>query len=187
MRRLTAQERALWARVAATVKPMAGRHAAPLADTRPSPAIAGAPAKPPASHPAPAPPLPPPARTRPQAVLDAPLDGGWDRQISRGRLEPDQIIDLHGHSVAQAHARLGAAITAGSGARVLLVITGKGRPDRPSRIRAELLHWLAGWPGAVASVRVAHPRHGGSGAFYVILRRPRALSPIPVKSSGPTR
>jgi DNA-nicking Smr family endonuclease len=119
--------------------------------------------------------------------LNAPLDGSWDRQISRGRLEPDLVIDLHGHTLAEAHARLGAAITAGSGARVLLVITGKGRPDRPSRIRAELLDWLAHWHGAVASVRAAHPRHGGGGAFYVVLRRPRALSPIPVKSQRRAR
>jgi DNA-nicking Smr family endonuclease len=188
MRRLTAQERALWARVAATITPLPGRRSpAPPAEPACPPAPAAAPTTPPASTRPTARPPAPPARATPQSALNAPLDGGWDRQISRGRLEPDQIIDLHGHSVAQAHARLGAAITAGNGARVLLVITGKGRPDRPSRIRAELLDWLAGWPAAVASVRVAHPRHGGSGAFYVILRRPRALSAIPVKSPGRAR
>ncbi|MCU0892231.1 MAG: Smr/MutS family protein [Sandarakinorhabdus sp.] len=105
--------------------------------------------------------------------LGAPLDGTWDRQISRGRVVPDRVIDLHGHSVADAHARLLAAIHAGDGTRVLLVITGKGRPDRPARIRTELMHWLErpDMRSAVASVRAAHPRHGGGGAFYVILRR----------------
>ncbi len=114
----------------------------------------------------------PPARPGPHP-LGAPLDGSWDRQISRGRIVPDRIIDLHGHTLADAHARLAAAIHAGDGARVILVITGKGRPDRPARIRAELMHWLErpDMRAAVASVRAAHPRHGGSGAFYLILRR----------------
>jgi DNA-nicking Smr family endonuclease len=105
--------------------------------------------------------------------MGAPLDGTWDRQISRGRLSPDRIIDLHGHTLADAHSRLAAAIHAGDGSRVILVITGKGRPDRPARIRAELMHWLErpDMRSAVASVRTAHPRHGGGGAFYVILRR----------------
>ena len=59
------------------------------------------------------------------------------------------------------------------GTRVILVVTGKGRPDRPARIRAELMHWLErpDLRAHVASLRAAHPRHGGGGAFYVILRR----------------
>ena len=115
---------------------------------------------------------PPAAKPGPHP-LGAPLDGTWDRQISRGRIVPDRIIDLHGHTLADAHSRLAAAIHAGDGARVVLVITGKGRPDRPARIRAELMHWLErpDMRAAVASVRAAHPRHGGSGAFYLILRR----------------
>ncbi|WP_353216697.1 Smr/MutS family protein, partial [Sandarakinorhabdus sp.] len=74
--------------------------------------------------------------------LGATLDGSWDRQIARGRLAPDRVIDLHGHTVATAHGVLASAILAGDGARVILVITGKGRADRPGRIRTELLHWL---------------------------------------------
>ena len=40
-------------------------------------------------------------------------------------------------------------------------------------IRAEIGDWLAlsGYADAIASVRIAHPRHGGRGALYVILRR----------------
>ena len=169
MRRLSAHERALWARVAASVKPLPGRNAPPAVSATP-PAIPQTP--PPVRQEPP----PKPARTPPKAhPLGAPLDGTWDRQISRGRLLPDRIIDLHGHSVSDAHDRLQAAIHAGDGARVLLVITGKGRPDRPARIRSELMHWLErpDMRAAVASVRSAHPRHGGGGAFYVILRRGR--------------
>jgi DNA-nicking Smr family endonuclease len=172
MRRLSAHERALWARVAASVKPLAGKAAPPLPAMAP-PALAPPPKPAPQPARAAARPLSP-ARPQPHP-LGAPLDGTWDRQISRGRILPDRIIDLHGHTLADAHARLAAAIHAGDGARVILVITGKGRPDRPARIRAELMHWLErpDLRNAVASVRAAHPRHGGGGAFYVILRRPK--------------
>ena len=68
------------------------------------------------------------------------------------------------------------------GARVVLVITGKPRPveaaDRGGRrgaIRAKLLDWLAHGSHAqrIAAVRGAHPRHGGAGAVYVVLKRPK--------------
>ncbi len=178
MRRLSAHERALWARVAASVKPLPGKRAPEM------PAVA-APAPP---APTPAKPAPKPNTVRPAAKspppakpqskpkphpLGAPLDGTWDRQISRGRLSPDRVIDLHGHTVVDAHATLASAILAGDGTRVILVVTGKGRPDRPARIRAELMHWLErpDLRPHVASLRAAHPRHGGGGAFYIILRR----------------
>lgn len=63
---------------------------------------------------------------------------------------------------------------------MLLVVTGKPRKsgtstDRDGRgaIRAEIAHWLETSPYAdrIASVRIAHPRHGGDGAIYLILRR----------------
>ena len=65
---------------------------------------------------------------------------------------------------------------------MVLVITGRARPvdaaDRGSRrgaIRAKLLDWLAAGPhgSKIAAVRPAHPRHGGAGAVYVVLRRAR--------------
>ena len=68
------------------------------------------------------------------------------------------------------------------GARMVLVITGKprraeaaDRGDRCGAIRAKLLDWLAAGSHAsrIAAVRGAHPRHGGAGAVYVILKRTR--------------
>ena len=46
------------------------------------------------------------------------------------------------------------------------------------RIRAEFLGWLnrAENRARVRGVRPAHPRHGGSGAFYVLLRRRSSAS-----------
>jgi DNA-nicking Smr family endonuclease len=175
MRRLSAHERALWARVAASVKPLPGKRApempAVVMPAAPAPAPPKAAPKPSPARPAAKAP-PPPAKPK-SHPLGASLDGTWDRQISRGRLSPDRVIDLHGHTVVDAHASLSSAILANDGTRVILVVTGKGRPDRPARIRAELMHWLErpNLRPHVASLRAAHPRHGGGGAFYVILRR----------------
>lgn len=95
--------------------------------------------------------------------------------MRRGQVSPDRVIDLHGFTLADAHVMLASALddAAADGVRVLLVITGKGRSDRPSRIKAELGHWLeaGGLRHRIAALRPAHPRHGGGGAHYLILRR----------------
>ena len=67
-------------------------------------------------------------------------------------------------------------------ARLVLLITGKPRPADPAdrghrrgAIRAKVLDWLAAGPhaSAIAAVRPAHRRHGGEGALYLVLKRPR--------------
>ena len=123
------------------------------------------------------PPPPRPARKPPGETLD----GSWDRRLSRGLVAPDSMVDLHGHNLATAYdlldRRLEQAI--GSGARLMLLVTGKPPgPDRPGKrgaIRAAVGDWLAASRHAadIAAVRGAHPRHGGAGALYIILRRPR--------------
>ena len=180
-RRLSPDEQALWVALAKTVRPIRPqpRVAAPLAPAAPAVLPLGKPAKPGKTgltRPAPTPP-PVPART-PAAVLDT----GWERRIRNGAILPDISLDLHGHSLSAAHMRLtqaiGSALT--QDARVLLVVTGKppkgagtGGPSRRGAIRGEIGHWLETSPYAdrIASVRVAHPRHGGDGALYLILRR----------------
>ena len=166
-RRLSAHEIALWARVAQSVRPLPGRSAPPV----PVPPIVPAPVAPPARPLA----KPPAGKAAAPAVpaQAATLDGSWDKRIRRGQLAPDRIIDLHGATLDEAHGRLASLIHSPGGARVVLVITGKGRADRPSRIRAELAHWLErpDLRGHVAALRGAHPRHGGSGAFYLVLKR----------------
>ena len=64
------------------------------------------------------------------------------------------------------------------GRRLVLIVTGKGLRLEGGRvfggrIRAEFPAWLdrADNRARVAGVRAAHPRHGGSGAFYILLRR----------------
>ncbi|MEY2943827.1 MAG: hypothetical protein RLY97_1841 [Pseudomonadota bacterium] len=112
------------------------------------------------------------------------LDANWDRNLARGAVAVDFTIDLHETTLDGAHGRLehGLTLAAAQGARVVLVITGRARPvdpaDRAARrgaIRAKFLDWLAlgSHAGRIAAVRGAHPRHGGAGAVYVVLRRGR--------------
>ena len=111
------------------------------------------------------------------------LDGSWDKQLSRGLVSPDRSIDLHGHNLATAHALLDSALERAvrDGDRVILLGTGKPpvptreRPHARGAIRAAVGDWLAGsrHAGSIAAVRGAHPRHGGNGALYIVLRRPR--------------
>jgi DNA-nicking Smr family endonuclease len=112
------------------------------------------------------------------------LDSHWDRRFRSGSVEPDFTLDLHGHTLDQAHDRLidGIAQARAMGARVVLLIVGKSRPvaaaDRGARrgaIRANVLDWLASssHAAAIASIRKAHIRHGGEGALYVVLKRAR--------------
>ena len=105
------------------------------------------------------------------------------RNMTRGKLDPEARIDLHGMTLAQAHPALTRFILGaeGRGARLVLVITGKGKmgldegpiPQRQGVLRHQVPHWLQLPPlGAVVlQVTPAHLRHGGSGAYYVYLRR----------------
>jgi DNA-nicking Smr family endonuclease len=115
-------------------------------------------------------------------VISHNLDGHWDRKFLRGRIEPDLTIDLHGHSLASAYGRLDAALDHArhGGVRVILLITGKAKPDRPhgpdggrGAIRAAVEGWISASRHArhIAAVRNAHPRHGGTGAIYIVLKR----------------
>jgi DNA-nicking Smr family endonuclease len=181
-RGLTPDEAALWARLAATVRPLRPSPAAPPAG---GPAGASAAAERPAvrvqRRPAA---VPPPRPSEARRPLDRhTLDGTWDRKLASGIVQPDFTLDLHGHTLGSAHARLdyGLAQAAAQGARVLLLITGKPRPSedhaapgsRRGAIRATVLDWLAAGPHAsrIAAVRPAHPRHGGAGALYIVLKR----------------
>jgi len=107
------------------------------------------------------------------------LDGHWDRRMAKGGVQPDVTIDLHGHTLASAYARLDMALAQAKAAdmRLMLLITGKARAPDSGRgaIRGAVSDWLASSRHAseIAAVRNAHPRHGGDGALYIVLRRRR--------------
>lgn len=177
-RRLDPDEEALWARVRATVRALPGRRNDPLPPARPAPAAEKKAKATPTRVAAPVR-LPPVRKREPGQALD----GGWDRRLAGGVVAPDRIIDLHGHTLASAHAALdhGLAQAVTGGDRVILLVTGKPpraeseRPHARGAIRASIEDWLrlSRHAGAIAAVRNAHPRHGGAGALYIVLRRPR--------------
>ena len=179
-RRLTPEEAAIWQRVRASVRPIERRIVADATmadlvagDMKPMERVKGR---------VPVPLAPPAIPKRPGPPANT-LDGGWDKRLSRGAISPDRTIDLHGHTLAAAHAALdhGIAEAIASGDRVILLVTGKPprpeseRPHARGAIRAAIGDWLAGSRHAdrIAAIRGAHPRHGGTGALYVILRRSR--------------
>lgn len=187
-RGLSAEEAALWRKVAETVQPLhpprrhplseAGGTAAPLAPL----AVARAP-KGRIPLPRPVIPVAPPRQSPPLTASG--LDSTWDRRLARGQIEPDVTLDLHGMGLDMAHGRLmgGIAQALAMGARVVLLVAGKHRPhadhdvrgERRGAIRAKLLDWLAAssYSDRIAAVRPAQQRHGGAGAVYIVLRRSR--------------
>ncbi len=106
------------------------------------------------------------------------IDRRTGNRLKRGQLPVDGKIDLHGLTLEQAHAGLSAFIKdAYSGhARCVIVVTGKGRAGAGiGKIRAELPHWLnqPALRTMVLAVTEAHVHDGGTGAFYVLLKRAR--------------
>jgi DNA-nicking Smr family endonuclease len=107
------------------------------------------------------------------------------QRLLRGKIEIDATLDLHGMTAEQARQRLVLSLQQAHtrGARLVLVITGKGKRthidefNRPRSgvLRESLPDWLrsGALAGIVLQVTQAHPRHGGKGAFYVYLRRRR--------------
>jgi len=170
------------------VQPLKGRRVATAKATDAVDVIAPSPPRPiaravPRTAPAQRPLPPPPVPSRP---LDAHgLDASWERKLAKAAVVPDFTLDLHGHSLDAAHGRLenGLSQAIAQGARLVLLVTGRPRPadshadrgERRGAIRAKLLDWLAAGPhaGRIAAVRQAHPRHGGAGAVYIVLKRPR--------------
>jgi len=188
-RRLSAEERALWARVMATVKPMPGREQIKPLPFRGGVGVGESQATPATrSRPTPNPSpegegLKKKTKVAPTPTPGTTLDGSWDRRLSRGMVQPDATVDLHGHTLNSAYAMLDDALgrSIARGDRVILLITGKPpRPDseRPharGAIRAAVGDWLhaSRHADSIAAVRGTNPRHGGTGALYIVLRRPR--------------
>lgn len=111
------------------------------------------------------------------------MDAKTFARMKRGKLRPERKLDLHGMTLAQAHPALIRFVMQAhaDGVRLIVVVTGKGRDradDGPIPApRGLLRHHVPGWLHAaplralVLQVTDAHVRHGGSGAYYVYLRR----------------
>ncbi|NNJ74397.1 MAG: DNA mismatch repair protein MutS [Anderseniella sp.] len=119
------------------------------------------------------------------------LDRRHKQKLSRGNVDIEARLDLHGHSVERARMSLLGFLQSSreQGFRNVLVITGKGAspftrhtlhstdvfqaPERQGRLRAEFPRWMAQreFSSSIVGFQPAHPRHGGGGAFYVRLKR----------------
>lgn len=120
-------------------------------------------------------------RTSPQKekrLRSSSVDRRTDERLRRGQMKIDGTLDLHGLNQIQAYEALLAFVMKKhkQDARCLLVITGKGGlAEKAGVLRQKLPLWLAAPPLADDVLRIypARPRHGGTGAFYVLLRRRR--------------
>lgn len=167
-RRLTGEERELWEKLRRSVRPLRPVAAAdkppPQSDDEFSATARRAQSS---SAPTPARPAPPLAA----------LEERTRRRLSRGLLELDARIDLHGMRQERAFAALISFLrhAQARGDRLVLVITGKGRAGEEGRgvLREAVPSWLARreFRALVVGFEEAGRRHGGAGALYVRLRR----------------
>jgi len=168
-RRLTVSELRLWRSVTENVVRRLGvppLPEEPEEQTRPAVAAGReSPANRAAAEPAPklAPPL-------------APLETRLRQRLARGRLAVDDTLDLHGYRQEEAHRMLRnfLARAQARGAKLVLVVTGKGRTAaEPGVLRRAVPLWLeaADLRSVVVGFGEATAIHGGSGALYVRLRR----------------
>lgn len=106
-------------------------------------------------------------------------------KMERGKLRIEGRIDLHGMTLDEAHSALISFVLAAHsrGKRLLLVITGKGEAEGRAAdwhqgrglLKRQVPIWLTSLTLAplILQLSEAHRSHGGSGAYYVYLRRSR--------------
>lgn len=185
-RRLSDDERVLWRGVTRSIAPLRKRSATELDDDAPAAAPASIktghkPRAKSAVAPVSAPPLSKPAAPPPLA----PLTRRAKQRIARGSHLIDGRLDLHGMTQDEAHGALFRFLRAGQarGARLVLVITGKGaRGSEDGGGRGVLKRMVPLWlrlpefRDLIVGFENAAASHGGEGALYVSLRRLRQLS-----------
>jgi DNA-nicking Smr family endonuclease len=157
MMRINAEDRQLWEKVLATVSPLKAR--------RPS-----------------IPPLyreefrlelsPPP--TPQKSVHLSKLDQPTHKKITKGKVELEKRIDLHGLTQEEAYAYLINFLTHAyhHNIRYCLIITGKGSASG-GVLKQNVPRWLATptFRLYVSAYDEASRQHGGAGAIYVRLRQ----------------
>jgi DNA-nicking Smr family endonuclease len=173
-RLLSPEERAIWALVARTVRPRPGRSAHKADTVAAEPAKSRSKAVKPATPPVSGKDAPPKRRPPNATDLSAAVEPNRKRRLERERDPIEGRIDLHGMGRFDAEDRLKAFLR-GSQAldrRAVLVVTGKG-PGGDGVIRRLTPEWLAdpALRDVVAGFSLAHRRHGGEGALYVVLKR----------------
>jgi DNA-nicking Smr family endonuclease len=182
-RRLSADERSLWTHVTRSIAPLAKRRAAQVDDGESATPIKSKTKAKLSSGPLPVatPVTPRPvARAMPHPEsAPAPLGRKARRRLARGVEAIDGRLDLHGMTQARAHDALLGFLRAarGKGAKVVLVITGKGGDSYGERgvLKRQVPMWLRlpEFREFVVGFETAGIGHGGEGALYVRVRRAR--------------
>ena len=182
-RGLTYEDRVLWTTVAKSIKPLAASSRnAPEGDAGPEvesskPALKPPPKflkPPPAKSVAKATPAP----SKPLAPQPITLGRRMKQRVARGKEKIDARLDLHGYTQDEAHSALLRFLRSANDrdARLVLVITGKGRAGEIGVLRRQVPQWL-GLPEfreLVVGFEDAAINHGGEGALYVRVKRARA-------------
>jgi len=187
-RHLSAEERDLWNRIRETVTPLGKETVEREIEEWIDSPIAAQPELPRKAPPHPKSPVQPflpaysPPVSRPGTRENSArhLDETTARKLRKGRIDIDARIDLHGLTEIQAHGRLLDFIRGAQqdGARILLVITGKGRLGSGVLRRAVPLWFTeSDFRSLIGGWRPAHLTHGGDGALYVRLRRTHGSRP----------
>jgi len=166
-RDLTGEEKKLWRRVASSVK-----------TRRPLPADIDEPEPPkPAARDvvaAAAPPPPPPKK--PRVAPAPPHNRIGEKRVRRGKLDLGGSLDLHGHDQESAPAAIARFLWAAQkrGETTVIIITGVGRGGE-GILKRRLPDWLSSpdLRTIVGGYAPAHRTHGGTGAFYVFVKRLR--------------
>jgi DNA-nicking Smr family endonuclease len=176
---LDENDRALWRAVTRDVKPFAGANI--LDETPAQPAITK-PLKEPIKSGINQPSLSAKISSTPIPHKSSfQTDKRTHEKFKEGRMELDGTIDLHGLSVAEAHLAFLKFVRMHirQQSRMLLVITGKGERGRTlgemGAIRAALPTWIndPDIDHSILKYAPASAKHGGTGAFYILLRRTR--------------
>lgn len=120
------------------------------------------------------------------------IDRKTAERFSKGEFKLDARLDLHGMTEKQAFLAVEDFIKNSyiKGHRCILIITGKGQPsdqtpwyESKGIIRTALPNWLNhhNIRPFILSIAPAKQSDGGSGAFYVLLKRQRRKSHLPEK------
>lgn len=169
-RGLTAEDKAVWAAVARTIRPLPGREmpeAPPAITITPPPRTAEPP------PPVPKPRLPPPEIS--VGAQPSGLDAKRWRDLRRGTMRPERKLDLHGMTAARAHQAVESFLQMchAEGTRVVCIVTGKGSSTEGGVLRRELPHWLNAPHLRPLILGAAHPHKANAGAVHLLLRRSR--------------
>jgi DNA-nicking Smr family endonuclease len=104
------------------------------------------------------------------------VQNGVFRKLKQGRYEAEARLDLHRMTAAMAREEIFGFVEESHqlGLRSVLVIHGKGvskaEKERSSILKGCVDHWLRQLD-IVLAFHSAQPRHGGTGAVYVLLRK----------------